>query len=317
MIPFITFQIIRGGLLLGFLVGIITCLNSISGKENVLIGYLLDIQKGELDVLTNVSILMLLLILCISRFLFNLFSIFSYKCRDHLANDFEAVFSHVFITLILLLLNEKATLGYFILSIFINLSAFELLSYYHSKEETDNILIIVAYVLLILPMQIMQILGSVQSNWIIISSVITWSFVTLLYCLHFLTIKQNSLYKKYTTCRSKEKYSLYISKQFISTYIITVHIFSSDIVLLGQTMNRYGFSGWMGYSIFSLVISWLLIIFLIKIILNIINVEDELKREMDSIRQVDKHIESVGLMTTNKNHLDLTSDEESIIDDNI
>tara|TARA_B100001094_G_scaffold8493_2_gene7584 strand:- start:16194 stop:17114 length:921 start_codon:yes stop_codon:yes gene_type:complete len=288
MISFISFQCSKAICLCIFFVTAIACLNDINKSENIIHGYLLNIQSKKTDVIASFSILVLMLILISVRVAFTLLSIFSKRCRIHLANDFEAVFSHTFHSITYLLINKKATLESFVLTIFVNLAAFELLSYYNAKEKNGGILVIVSYVLLILPLQMGEIIGSSNSREIILCSSITWSIVTLLYFLHFVALKNIAIYKN--------NYSKQIPKQLVSTYILSIHIFSTDVILLLEIMLQHGYDVWHTYAIISLIISWLMIVLLIKFIINIANSSKLSKKEKEEIAHINNSIETVHLM---------------------
>ena len=288
MISFISFQCSKAICLCIFFVTAIGCLNNINKSENIIHGYLLNIQSKQTDVIASFSILVLMLILISIRVAFTLLSIFSKRCRIHLANDFEAVFSHTFHSIIYLLINRKATLESFVLTIFINLAAFELLSYYNAKQKDGGILVIVSYVLLILPLQMSEIVGSLNSRGIVLCSSITWAIVTLLYFLHFVALQNIANYKN--------NYSMQIPKQLVATYILSIHIFSTDIILLMEIMLQHGYDTWHTYAVIVLIISWLMIILLIKFIVNIANASELSKMEQQEIAHINNSIETVHLM---------------------
>ena len=254
--------------------------------ENSINGYLLDIQEGKIDIIANLSILVLTGTSLILRLLFTVVKLCSLKCRKGVGNDFESVFSHGISTLIYLLINKKATLAYFILSIFINMAAFELLALYRNIKKADNILVVVSYTLLLLPLQILQIVGSINSGPIITTSTISWSLVTVIYFLHITAVNRNNYYNLYFDYRQKEdKNKNSLIKEDVSSWILTIQMFCCEAVFVATISKSEPF------AISMLVCSWVLTCILLKFVYSVTDTQQKINvSQKESQNEDRKHL---------------------------
>ncbi len=308
MVAFLFIQIFK--VIVNLFLLILLCMyvpQSKSHKDSSIInGYLLDIQEGKVDVVAKLSTLLFITFLVSSRFIFSTLNICSTKCKKGIANDFEAVFSHALSTLVYLQLNEKATLHYFILSIFINMASFELLAMYRNELRLNNIILVVSYTLLLLPLQVLQVIDSINTGWVITASSVTWLIVTLIYFLHITAISLSNKYGSYFTHETRErkgKAMTNASKEHMSSWILGIHMLSCDAVFVGMIVE------WEGFIIATLVCSWLFTILLFKFIYNVTERQRNRDVETDNVRNIDRHIEAVHLMTKDLG----SSDEIDII----
>ena len=254
--------------------------------ENSINGYLLDIQEGKIDIIANLSILVLTGTSLILRLLFTMVKLCSLKCRKGVGNDFESVFSHGISTLIYLLINKKATLAYFILSIFINMAAFELLALYRNIKKADNILVVVSYTLLLLPLQILQIVGSINSGPIVTTSTISWSLVTVIYFLHITAVNRNNYYNLYFDYRQKEdKNRNSLIKADVSSWILTIQMFCCEAVFVATISKSEPF------AISMLVCSWVLTCILLKFVYSVTDAQQRITENRKESQNEDrKHL---------------------------
>ena len=275
--------------------------------SNSINGYLLEIQEGKLDIIANLSLLVLTVTLLILRFLFTVLKLCSFRCRAGIANDFESVFSHGINTLIYLLINKKATLPYFILSIFINMSSFELLALYRNKKNADNILIVVSYTLLLLPLQVLQVLDSINSGPIVIVSSISWSTITLIYFLHITAISKNNYYNLYFEHKEKSDKRAHQSftKQDVSSWILAIHMFCCEAVFVAIILKSESF------AISMLVCSWVLTCILLKFVYTITDIQQRRSTSSNSVTSEDrKHLMTKQI--SDDDEIEIALDDNSI-----
>lgn len=276
----------------------------VTHAENSINGYLLDIQLGKIDIIANLSILLLTGTSLILRLLFTIIKLCSLKCRKGIADDFESVFSHAISTLIFLLINRKATLAYFILSIFINMSAFELLALYRNKRNADHILVVVSYTLLLLPLQVLQVVGSIHSGPIIITSSISWSLITVIYFLHITAVHKNNYYNLYFDYAKKEGGAAFI-KQDVSNWILTIQMFCCEAVFVATVLKSEAF------AISMLVSCWFLTCILLKFVYTVTDLQERRLKSLEGSTSEDtKHL--MTKQASEDDEIEITLDDNSI-----